>query len=465
MTINDILPIVVPGMIIQVLIQAYYIKHCWENKRLTQKQKALYIITIAIFNVPAAAIYLFLTRKRSEDNTNDLKDQDIDNNIKQGIFVLLIIIFQVMAFNMIQRNMSSSSYTVIIWLLAISFVIMLVDNLLVKKHYAMLFYIIPVFQIILVMLLDYFDSSASSQFIVLAVMASVINRHSLKHAKIYSIFGFCLYVIVSIIKPLTIYGSFGSDEIIQYVYVNIAVFLLVFAAFYTLKKQLLVNDRLQSALKELKEKSLKLEEMSTIAERNRITGEIHDTVGHTLTTAIVSIEAGQHLLDTDVNAARDRFTLAQQQIQRGLQDIRFSVKTIKEGPKKTFVPELHKLLDEIRNNTQLVITEITELKTELLPLQQKVLIRAIKECTTNSIKHGKSTAVDILLREYNDHVYLTFSDNGIGTRTIEFGFGLTGMEEMVNSIGGTLSVSSEIGEGLTVSISIPTGVETKGAKV
>lgn len=464
MTINDILPIVIPGMIIQVLIQAYYIKHCWENKRLTQKQKALYIIAIAIFNLPAAAIYLILTRKRVEDNQNDLDEKDIDNNIKQGIFVLLITTFQVMAFNMIQRNISSNNYIVIIWLLAVSFVLMIVNNLLVKKHHMIPHYTIPVFQIILVLLLDCFDSSASSQFIVLAVMASVINRHSLKHAKIYSVFGFCLYLIASIIKPIIFVSSLTPDEIIQYVYVNIAIFLLVFAAFYTLKKQLLINDRLQSALKEIKEKSLKLEEMSTIAERNRITGEIHDTVGHTLTTAIVSIEAGQRLLNTDTDAARERFDLAQQQIQRGLQDIRFSVKTIKEGPNKSFLPELHKLLDEIRSNTQLIISEITELKTELLPLQQKVLIRAIKECTTNSIKHGKSTNADILLQEYNDHIYLTFSDNGIGAEFVEFGFGLTGMEEMVNSIGGTLSVSSEIGEGFTVNISIPTGVETKGAR-
>lgn len=464
MTFNDIMPIIVPGIIIQVLIQAYYIKHCWENIRLTQKQKVLYIIAIAIFNVPAAAIYLFFTRKKPNDNQGNIDEKDIDNNIKQGIFVLLITMFEVMAFNLIEQNMTDNNYSVIIWLLAAGFALMLVDNLLIKKCHAILFYTIPIVQIILVLLLDYFDRSGSSQFLVLAVMASVINRHSLKHAKIYSVFGLCLYLFVSIIKPLTIYGSLGSDEIIRYVYVNIVIFLLVFAAFYMLKKQLLINDRLQSALKELREKSLKLEEMSTIAERNRVTSEIHDTVGHTLTTAIVSIEAGQRLLDTDTDAARKRFDIAQQQIQRGLQDIRFSVKTIKDGPKQSFVPELQTLLDEIRRSTQFVITEIVELETELLPIQQKVLIRAIKECTTNSIKHGKSTAVDILLREYDDHVYLTFSDNGIGVERVEFGFGLTGMEEMVKSIGGTLSVGSEIGEGFTVSISIPTGIKTQGEK-
>lgn len=463
MSINDILPIVIPGVIMQLFIQAYYINHCWQNKRLTQKQKALYIIAIAIANTPAAAIYLFLTRKRTIDQIQDTGDKNIDGNIKQGILALLIISFEISAFNMITKNMLSKDYVVIIWLLATGFILMLIDGLLINKRHRLLYYLIPAIEIVLVLLLYYLDNSASSQFIVLAVVASIINSHSLKHAKIYSILAFCLYFGIIILKTLAQYGSLGEDELI-YVYMNTLIFILVFTAFYTMKKQLLVNDQLETALKKLKEKSLKLEEMSTVAERNRITGEIHDTVGHTLTTAIISIQAGQKLLGSDADSARDRFRLAEQQVQRGLQDIRYSVKTIKDGDKKTFEPELQLMLDEIRKNTGLTVTDIVEIRTHLLPIQQKVLFRAIKECTTNSLKHGDSTVVDILIQEYKDSVHLTFSDNGVGAENIVFGFGLKGMAELVQSIGGTLTVSSKVGEGFTVSISIPTGIKTGGKK-
>ncbi|MGI6358071.1 MAG: histidine kinase [Bacillota bacterium] len=100
-------------------------------------------------------------------------------------------------------------------------------------------------------------------------------------------------------------------------YANTPGVLLVWAAFYSLKKQLLANQQLQTALLQLRKQSLQLEQMSAIAERNRIAGEIHDTVGHALTSALISIEAGQQLLDSDREAAQEKLALARGQVQQG----------------------------------------------------------------------------------------------------------------------------------------------------
>jgi two-component system, NarL family, sensor histidine kinase FusK len=70
--------------------------------------------------------------------------------------------------------------------------------------------------------------------------------------------------------------------------------------------------------------------------------------------------------------------------------------------------------------------------------------------------------VDLLLQEYKGNIQFTFSDNGKGADTILFGFGLHGMAERVQSLGGTLHVDSAIGEGFTVNISIPIGIKTGG---
>jgi signal transduction histidine kinase len=163
---------------------------------------------------------------------------------------------------------------------------------------------------------------------------------------------FFLYFAVNIIEALQRYAT-NSDEIISYLYVTMLVFFLVFAAFYMLKKQLLANKRLEAAIATLKEQSLRLEEMGAISERNRITGEIHDTVGHTLTSAIISIEAGEMLLSKDTEKALLKFALAKEQVKRGLSDIRNSVKTIQAGGQKSFMSELNFLLDDIRQNTLL----------------------------------------------------------------------------------------------------------------
>ncbi|MGI6358454.1 MAG: sensor histidine kinase [Bacillota bacterium] len=460
MAIQDILPIVIPGAIVQVLIQIYFIRHCWLHPQLSVHRKRLIILAIALFNIPAAAIYLLATN-RSRLHTEGLKDAEIDNDVRQGIFVLLLVVYEVLSLRIIALNLGKPRYPVIIGLLAACFLLMIINGLLVSKRQRLLYHLLPALQIGLILPIEYLDASHSAQFIVLLVIAGVITNFPPRLAQLYSIAAFGGYFAVTLTTGLTRYGGVTSETAISYVYANTLVFLLVWAAFYSLKKQLLANQQLQTALLQLRKQSLQLEQMSAIAERNRIAGEIHDTVGHALTSALISIEAGQQLLDSDREAAQEKLALARGQVQQGLQDIRDSVRAIQAGNQgeRAFLPRLQQLLHEIRQNTGLYISEIVELKTTLLPIQQDVLLRAIKECATNSLKHGQSTEADLLLQEYRGGVHLTFRDNGRGAdaRALGMGFGLSSMRQRVESIGGQLAVESEPGEGFAVQISIPTG--------
>jgi signal transduction histidine kinase len=141
------------------------------------------------------------------------------------------------------------------------------------------------------------------------------------------------------------------------------------------------------------------------------------------------------------------------------------VKTISAGRAAPFLPALSRLLQEIHRTTGLRITDIVELRSTLLPIQQNVLLRAVTECATNSLKHGHATEADLLIQEYRDAVQMTFSDNGAGTDEIVFGFGLTTMSSRVESLGGSLQVTSIPGEGCTVSITVPTGVQKEGERI
>ena len=461
MEVKDLLPIVVPGILIQLLIMAYYIKHCWENDALSQKQKAIYIIAIAIFNIPAAAAYLFLTRKKSVGTNEDFADLEIDSHIRQGIFVLLIVTYEIFALRIISQNMHNAYYSLIIALLGSCFVIILINGLFVKKQHVLLYYLLPALQILLVMPIEYLDRSLNTQFIMMAVLAGIINGFPLRLVKIYSLGAFCIYLSVNIAKALNIHGA-NSDVIVSYIYVNILLFLLIFITFYSLKKQLLANKRLETALVALKEQSLQLEQMSAMKERTRIAGEIHDNVGHTLTSAVISIEAGEKLLGQNTKQALEKFSLAKKQVKRGLDDVRSSVKAIQKGEEKAFEAALEELLESIHQNTGLNISHIFELKSDLLPIQQNVLLAAVKECATNSLKHGKSTKADLLLQEYKGNVHMAFSDDGKGADDFSFGFGLQNMEARVQSLGGKMAAHSTLGEGFTVNISMPTGTRTEG---
>lgn len=462
MQAEDVLPIVVPGIIIQVMIQAYYIKHCWENTCLSQRQKTTYIIAIAILTLPAAAVYLFNSREKKPKQTNDFKGIEVDPNTRQGIFVLLVVAFEIFAMRIIMDNFDNAYQALLIGLLTYCFIIMLINNLLIKENPRLLYYLLPATQLLLAVPIEYLDNSYYAQFIVIIVTAGIINKFPLHLAKVYTIAAFCAFWAGGAAKALKYYSVSNFDGIVSYLYINTLVFILLIAAFYTLKKQLLTNKQLDAALKRVAEQALQLEVMGALAERNRITAEIHDTVGHTLTSAVISIEAAEKFLGQENREAKDKLFLAKEQVRRGLDEIRSSVKTIREGGEKAFVPELKRLLGDIRQETGLSITDIIELKSDLLTIQQSVLLSAVKECVTNSLKHGQCTGADLLIQEYKDTVCLIFSDNGKGTDHIIMGFGLGAMMERVQGIGGTLNIDSAKGEGFTVVISIPIGKEQGG---
>ena len=462
MDVLDILPIVIPGGIMQILIEIYYIKHCWENKTLSQKRKLRFIIAMLIFNIPAAAVYLFLTRKKSLIEKDDGDDQSVDRQIQQGIFVLLIVSYEIFTLRILAQNTANEHYFLMIGLLTACFIIMILNGLLVKKQHVLFYYPLPAIQILLILAVEFYDPTGSAQFLVLAVVAVMINSFSLKPARIYSLIAFGLYLAVNFVEAWQRYGQVNSDEVISSIYANILFFVLVFGAFYMLKKQLLSNSRLEEALATLRQQSLQLEQMGAVAERNRIAGEIHDTVGHTLTSAVIAIEAGEKLVDQDRPAALEKLRLAKDQVRRGLTDIRSSVRAIHSGADQPFAPALDALVAEIRSNTDLAIQAIVDVQSELLPIQQHVLLSAIKECATNSLKHGLSTQADLLIQEFRGNIQLTYRDNGRGTDRIAYGFGLQNMEERVQGLGGTLAVSSSEGEGFVVNISIPAGLKKDG---
>ena len=309
---------------------------------------------------------------------------------------------------------------------------------------------------------EFLNETYGAPFIILIVVAAIINTVSLPQAKKISFTVSILYLALLITKVKVSADFTDEGDAISFVYMSLLVYVLVFAAFYSLNKQLITNQQLAKAIKRLQEQALQLQKMSVIEERNRIAGEIHDTVGHTLTSAIITIEAGEALFANNAEEALNKFSLAKEQVKRGLNEIRNSVRAIHTGHEDDFIYQLTQLIREIKQHTGLQITKIVELKSKLLPIQKRVLLQTIKECATNSIKHGKSTELDLLLQEHNDIIRLTVSDNGLGAERFNYGLGLTLMQERIQSLGGTLEIDTAAKEGFTVSITLPAGKEPGG---
>lgn len=219
-----------------------------------------------------------------------------------------------------------------------------------------------------------------------------------------------------------------------------------------------VVKRTHALEKSMQATSEALAEATVYAERNRIAQEIHDIVGHTLTSTILQIEAGKRLLQKDMDSAVVRLKEAQELVRHSLNEIRNSVHMLKEDKYYNIVQALNQLIQETERNTGATIHAEIDPVMHLSLIQKKVLYHALQEGLTNGIRHGNSTEFDFTLRNEATSVQFRLADNGMGVSQIEMGFGLKMMRDRVEQLNGTLYIDSEPNKGCLLRIQIPHSV-------
>jgi signal transduction histidine kinase len=210
------------------------------------------------------------------------------------------------------------------------------------------------------------------------------------------------------------------------------------------------NDTLEHYAKQV-------ERMTIIEERNRLSKELHDTIGHSYTASIVGMEAVFHLIDRDPLEAKARL---EHLIHHSRNDLTSFRKTIHQMTMKELAKPLNILLEEVANSfavqTQTSIKFQFLGKGEQCPEAYKLaLLRALQESMTNAKKHGNATAIDIKL-EFNDsEIRLIVKDNGIGVNELNWGFGLKSMFERLSVLHGGVKIDSSKEQGTLVTCWIP----------
>ena len=222
--------------------------------------------------------------------------------------------------------------------------------------------------------------------------------------------------------------------------------------------ELAAND-LSSANRRLKEYAQQIEELATSKERNRLAREIHDGLGHYLTTIFMQIEATNLLIKNNPQKASLFLMKAERLTKVALDDVRRSVETLK-GKKEDFLslPEkinylFENLISETIESDFLIIGTPRKLSIQC----ELTLYRAVQEMINNTIKHSRATKINSYLK-YNPEekkVTLYYKDNGIGSDNPSGGFGLISMKERVKLLNGDLRISSNIDQGFCVNIEIP----------
>lgn len=249
---------------------------------------------------------------------------------------------------------------------------------------------------------------------------------------------------------------FLSDSLLSFGLILIFVLLLVNS---------LVNERqgrrkLALAHEQLYQYSLQIEDQATLQERTRIAREIHDSLGHLLTAQSVVLENTALSLKTAPHDAQAFLEDSKRLGAEARQELRQAILTLRSDPLKG------KLFEDVIASLVGKFSQVSNIQTHLqlhLPIQtpdryQVAVYRILEEALTNIQKHSEATQVNIKLEIQENTNAITplllvqIEDNGKGfnPQQNQTGFGLQGMQERAESLGGQLHILAQSGCRVTV---------------
>jgi signal transduction histidine kinase len=204
---------------------------------------------------------------------------------------------------------------------------------------------------------------------------------------------------------------------------------------------------------------------AVLAERNRIAREIHDTLAQGFVAVSVQLQIVGRTLSQSSEAARQHLEQAQELVRTGLDDARRAIWELRSHnvENQDLASKLLQVSRRAIGSSGITVqVEVHGTYRSLSERTENELLRIAQEAVTNVVRHAQATAVDIQLHFTRGQVKMTIIDNGRGfagdAPAVANGhFGITGMTERAQQIGGSVTVTSKEGEGTRVYVEVATG--------
>ncbi|MED4021421.1 histidine kinase [Priestia aryabhattai] len=215
-------------------------------------------------------------------------------------------------------------------------------------------------------------------------------------------------------------------------------------------------QKLQKHVNENKEYVRQSQYASKLEERNRLSQEIHDKIGHSMTGALIQMEAAKHVMKQDEEKALSLLQNAITISKEGIEEIRLTLKSIKPPAEQIGISRLKLFIGEFEAKHSIAMPLVYKGNLDLItPLQWKIIHENITEAITNALKYAEATMIAIELHVLNKMVKVEVKDNGKGAHLFQKGLGIAGMEERAASINGTVIVDGA--NGFSVTTLLPIG--------
>lgn len=215
----------------------------------------------------------------------------------------------------------------------------------------------------------------------------------------------------------------------------------------TQRERFMQQEKLKMAQEEV-------EQLATIAERERIARDLHDVLGHTLSTITLKAELASHLVTSNPEQAVEEIREVERLSRQTLSEVRSAVRGYRSVGLAGELANAKLALEAANVHLDYFFDSLA-----LQPAAEGVFAFALREAVTNVVRHAAATHCRITLQTVDGHVVLSVEDDGIGAvESTGSGSGLPFMRERVRAFGGYvhLTPSRSVQEnGVRLDVSIP----------
>ena len=199
-------------------------------------------------------------------------------------------------------------------------------------------------------------------------------------------------------------------------------------------------------------------------ERVALARELHDIVAHHVSAIAVQAQAGRAMARQRPEAGLEALAAIEGEASRTLAEMRAMVRVLRDGAPAEYAPQpgVAELVSLARRDPVPVVdVELPDDLDQLPPQVDTAVYRLAQEAVTNALRHARNASrVEIRVVEGAGRLRLRVTDDGQidPARSASHGFGLLGMTERVQLLGGTLRAGPAPEGGWTVDAELPTEV-------
>ena len=249
--------------------------------------------------------------------------------------------------------------------------------------------------------------------------------------------------------------QFGLAYALPQLMITLGLMLFAYAASTLALNQLKARDELRRVNSELRATQSLLTENTRIAERVRISRELHDLIGHHLTALSLNLEVASH---TAEGKAKEHAQRAGSIARLLLSDVREVVSDMRHEDRVDLREAIRELASGVPE--PIIHLDIPDELSLTDPKRAQILLRCAQEVITNAVRHAHAANLWIRLTADDEGLRLEARDDGRGATELLPGNGLTGMRERIKELGGRLEIMTRPNSGFRINAWMPPEIHT-----